>query len=412
MNCIVPAQNMKILSKAINALAKVGDEIYLEADEEKLTFTTLNMSKTVCSQCSFMKSFFSSYFVETKDSPGSAASTTCKLFMKSVLPLFKGNLEKKLEFLKVEYEKESDFILLKMKYKYDQIMMIHKLRLMDSETLSVGITPNSGVNNLCGNSSLFTQILSMFNLSDSEITLEIMNSRLVARNFYVGGATNPKLMRVEVKLSAGEFLIFDVKNNTNINFALRPLRTVISFAENFNLPIGLNFDSGGKPLTFLMKHPTFNLHFIVSTLNPNRDLQSSMASTSLPASTQRNNNLHISIEDQQALANENWDEFDLQNNQNNSFISMMNRASSTRSDVDGVVAVEKPNTLKKMNSLNLDDPHLKTNGDQYRDDADVISQSSDSPRDKRMKLIFSRCYEPTIVEPDLGKVYVGNSDSE
>lgn len=192
-----------VLSKTINALAKIGDEIYLEADLDKLEFTTLNMSKTVCSQSSFLKSFFSSYDIKMNDSADDK-TITCKLFMKSLLPLFKGNLEKKvrfmhnfykhfisysifqLEFLRIEYETESDFVILKMKYKYDQIMMIHKLRLMDSEKLSIGITPNSGMNNLYGSSTLFNQLLMMFNLSDNEITLEIMNSRLVARNYCIG----------------------------------------------------------------------------------------------------------------------------------------------------------------------------------------------------------------------------------
>ncbi|XP_045465749.1 cell cycle checkpoint control protein RAD9A-like [Harmonia axyridis] len=349
MNCIIPGQNIKILSKTINALAKIGDEIYLEADLDKLEFTTLNMSKTVCSQSSFLKSFFSSYDIKMNDSADDK-TITCKLFMKSLLPLFKGNLEKKLEFLRIEYETESDFVILKMKYKYDQIMMIHKLRLMDSEKLSIGITPNSGMNNLYGSSTLFNQLLMMFNLSDNEITLEIMNSRLVARNYCIGAAPNPKLMRVEVKLSAGEFIKFDVENDTNINFALKPLRTVISFAESLNLHIGINFDSGGKPLTLLMKHPTFSIHFIVSTLNPNRDLQSSMASTSLPL-TQIVDNLNIST----------------------------------------VVPYESP-------IINTDDK---------------FSQSPESPRSKRVKLVFSRCYEPTFVEPDLAaQENLGNSDSE
>lgn len=87
------------MSKAISALAKVGDEIYVQADEGYLKFTTLNMSKTVCSQCSFMKSFFSSYDVAKGNFSEEDGTITCKLFMKSILPLFKGNLEKKVNKL-------------------------------------------------------------------------------------------------------------------------------------------------------------------------------------------------------------------------------------------------------------------------------------------------------------------------
>ncbi|KAK9886490.1 hypothetical protein WA026_016771 [Henosepilachna vigintioctopunctata] len=407
MNCIIPAQNTKVLSKAISALAKVGDEIYLEASRGRLKLTTLNMSKTVCAQCSFLESFFSSYDIkESELTKENKETLTCKLFMKSVLPLFKGNLEKKLDFLKIEFSTENDFIVFKMKYKFDQIVMIHKLRLMDLETLSIGIASSSGNNNLCASSSLLNQILSMFNLTDGEITLDIMSSRLIARNYYVGAASNPKLMRCEVKLGAGEFFIFDVKDETNINFALKPLRTVISFAETFNLQVGINFECGGKPLTLLMKNPTFEIHFIVSTLNPNNDAQSSMSSTSLPMSTQKTRrNLNITLEDQQALESENWDNvMELGNTSecgtnNNSFISMMNRANSDRSNMQ----------RSKSNFYDKTSEFVVENSDNY---LDIIPKSPESPRSKRIKLVFGRCYEPTICSPNLGQEIYGNSDSE
>lgn len=232
-------------------------------------------------------------------------------------------------------------------------------------------------------------------------------------------------MRVEVKLNAGEFSVYDVKNNTSINFALRPLRTVISFAEVFNLVIGLNFDSGGRwvykhlvgmvsatlyfrPLTLSMKHPTFDINFIVSTLNPSKDVQSTISSTSLPMSTQRNNNLNISIEDQQALDSENWDDVMCSQTENNSLVSMINRPGSTRSTINEVFRSEKHITEQIGSHKKVDGKDEDVNYEDIRE----FSQSGCSQRSKRIKLVFGRCFEPTIVEPDLGKEYLGNSDSE
>lgn len=283
MNCIIPSQNTKVLGKAINSLVKIGDELFMEMTRDKLILVTLNMSRTICAQCTLLESFFSSYEVEEKILKSKQTDTlTCKLFMKTLLPLFKGNLEKKLDFLKIEYEDESDFIYFKMKYKHDHIMMTHKLRLMDTETLSINLTPNNGINNLCGSSNFFNSVLTMFNPSDPTITLEITKLNVIAKNYCPGAALRNKLMRCEVKLHSGEFVHYDVVKETTINFALKPLRTIISIADAFNFNLAINFDVGSKPLTLMLKNSVMEMNFLVSTLDPSQDLSSTLASTSLP----------------------------------------------------------------------------------------------------------------------------------
>lgn len=91
-----------------------------------------------------------------------------------------------LDFLKLEYENDSDVIIFKMKFKCDDIVMIHKLKLMDGESLSIPIKPDAGCNNLLATSSFFNQLLLMFSNSDDEITLEISKEKVVVRNYIVG----------------------------------------------------------------------------------------------------------------------------------------------------------------------------------------------------------------------------------
>jgi hypothetical protein len=73
-----------------------------------------------------------------------------------------------------------------MKYKCDDIVMVHKLRLMDNETLSIGVGADTGENSLGGSSSFYNQLLAMFSISDDELTFEITPAKVVARNYCQG----------------------------------------------------------------------------------------------------------------------------------------------------------------------------------------------------------------------------------
>ncbi|KAJ3618125.1 hypothetical protein MTP99_006153 [Tenebrio molitor] len=227
MECIVPGNNMKVLGKALQALSKIGDELYMEAKSDRLSLITLNSSKTVCARFHFFETFFSSYEVNPDDLSAAGNETiTCKVHMKIFLPLFKGNLEKKLDYFKFEYTTDSDLIVYGGEWSR-------------------------------GSSSFYNQLLAMFSISDDELTFEITPAKVVARNYCQGTPCRPKMMRSQINLNSTEFLSYRITKETTVNFSLKPFRTVVHFAETFNLNIDLNFDVGGKPLSILLKNPTF-----------------------------------------------------------------------------------------------------------------------------------------------------------
>ncbi|CAH2017243.1 unnamed protein product [Acanthoscelides obtectus] len=191
MNCIIPGPNIKILSKALHALAKVGDELFIEARREKLVFISLNLRKTVCVKYYFLDSFFSSYVVVEDALNDQNEAITCKIHIKTILPLFKGiHLEKKLDYIKLDHEANSDKITLRMKYKCDDIIMIHSLKLMEPAILTIDVKPDSGCNNILTTSSCYNQLLGMFSSSDDEITLEISKNKMNAKNYCTGAPVN------------------------------------------------------------------------------------------------------------------------------------------------------------------------------------------------------------------------------
>lgn len=188
-----------------------------------------------------------------------------------------------------------------------------------------------------------------------------------------------------------------------------------------------------------MKNPTFEVNFIVATLNPYSDGLSSLSTCSIPAQiTQKNNNgkVNLTVEDQQALLNENWDDIDMETNQtinkNNtnktkaSFQEILSRNKrnnrrNNHRDRNHIITTTKEDRtnshregddiLSKANEEtgeNADEIIVNGNGDNM----DVIPPSPESPKTKRAKLVFGRCFESTFTANFLGEVLAPNSDSE
>jgi hypothetical protein len=278
-----------------------------------------------------------------------------------------------------------------MKYKCDDIVMVHKLRLMDNETLSIGVGADTGENSLGGSSSFYNQLLAMFSISDDELTFEITPAKVVARNYcqgelaharisncqlsnLAGTPCRPKMMRSQINLNSTEFLSYRITKETTVNFSLKPFRTVVHFAETFNLNIDLNFDVGGKPLSILLKNPTFEVNFIVATLNPYTDTNSSLATaTSVAAGVTKARPTEISDEDLEAMQTENWES-------------------------------EEVTEEEKKDKDNC--------GGSKKEEEDIVPRSPESPRSKKARTVFGRCYDPTFHETVLGEVLAANSDSE
>lgn len=81
-----------MFAKALQALVKVGENVYIEATKDKVIFVALNLRKTVCVRYYFLDNFFSSYEISDDED-----TVSCKVQMKTLLPLFKGtHLEKKV----------------------------------------------------------------------------------------------------------------------------------------------------------------------------------------------------------------------------------------------------------------------------------------------------------------------------
>ncbi|XP_056629993.1 cell cycle checkpoint control protein RAD9A-like [Diorhabda sublineata] len=404
MNCIIPGPNLKIFAKALQALAKIGDDLYVEASKEHVSLITLNLRKTVCVHFNLLDIFFSTYEVDITQIADKSQGVSCKIHMKTLLPLFRGtNLEKKLDYVKVEYDNNSDFIVFKMKYKYDDILMTHQLHLIEPELLTIDISPDSGCNNVVTTSTFFNQLLNMFSNSDDEILFEITKEKAVIRNYYVGAPVRSKSVRSQVSPNGSEFSVFRINLETTINFSLKPFRTAIQFAEGFNLNICLNFEQGGKPLCVTMKNPTFEMNFMIATINPYNENQS-IATSSIPARiTGVNNDIaNVTADDREVLLNENWDDFSMETIGEG---RIANKKSKKSFPFNELLDTTKENRRNSNDERSL-------NGSLKNSAEKALLNTLESNSRKKAKIVFGRCFESTFSRAQLGDVLVSDSDSE
>lgn len=80
------------MGKAIHALSKIGDELYIQANSDDLTMKTVNMSKTVFAIYKFLPPFFTHYTIEDVTSR-SQDDLKCKIPMKAILNVFKSPIQ-------------------------------------------------------------------------------------------------------------------------------------------------------------------------------------------------------------------------------------------------------------------------------------------------------------------------------
>ncbi|KAI4454434.1 dna repair protein rad9 [Holotrichia oblita] len=187
MNCVIPSGNIRIINKALHTLAKVGDELYIDAKQDYLQFATINQNKTSYVTFDFQSVFFSSYEIGNNRSVDTSDALTCKLHIKAMLNIFKlkGPKEKNIDWCKIEFENDPTRILLKLKYKQD-IIVNHSIRLIDMEYISVAYDKDKMPNKINTAGSFYGQILTNFQLSDEDMSLELQGTKGAAITLDIG----------------------------------------------------------------------------------------------------------------------------------------------------------------------------------------------------------------------------------
>ncbi|XP_076380796.1 cell cycle checkpoint control protein Rad9 [Megalopta genalis] len=272
MKCIVPGANVKVLAKAIHALAKIGDEMYIEPQINAISFRTVNLANSAYADFTFYETYFS-YYVYGDLQENDALK--CKISMRSAMMVFKtpNLIEKQVETCHIRLEPEASEILFILKYK-NSIIKTHLLPILDCEILQTAYDKDSATNQFSSQARVLGDAMLNFQQNLIEITLEVSTQKLLLRNYVDDASGLSNTTRTQLALGRGEFDRYDINTDTSITFCMKEFKAILNFAETVLIPISIYFEQAGKPVIFGIKNASFDGNLVLSTLSSGIDSQS------------------------------------------------------------------------------------------------------------------------------------------
>ncbi|XP_032074370.1 cell cycle checkpoint control protein RAD9A [Thamnophis elegans] len=269
MKCIVTGGNVKALGKAVHALSRIGEEIYIEPLEEGLSLRAINTSRSAYACFLFTSLFFQHYQAGESGSDPDDGALRCKVLMKSFLAVFRSipALEKTVEKCLMSLTPKTNRFRVQLHCKYG-VVKTHDLSFQECELLQAVFDKTQYAHLLRASPRLLADAVVHFPLNLAEVTLGASPKGKVTLRSYLEEETEPSRMMVtEMCLSEDEFQTFHVKQEIQVTFCLKEFRGFLSFAESSNLSLNIHFDVPGRPAIFTVEDPVLELQLVLATLS-------------------------------------------------------------------------------------------------------------------------------------------------
>ncbi|XP_026185509.1 cell cycle checkpoint control protein RAD9A isoform X1 [Mastacembelus armatus] len=280
MDCVVTGGNVKVLAKAIHSLSRIGDDLYVEPEEDGLALRSVNSARSAYACFLFAPLFFSRYTIPA------GHTFRCKMPIKSVQAVFRSlaSLEKTVEKCHIELDDQKNRLTFTLHCKHG-LLKTHNLSFQDSESLQAVFDRDSCANVFKAQPRLLVDTVVHFPSSLEEVTVSVSDERMWVRNHVDDEAEQSKAMLTELCLASDEFDHFAVQVHNSVTFCLKELRGLLVFAESTGLPISMYFDEPGSPVVLSVTDSVLEGNFVLATLSddePNHRKNNSKRAQSLP----------------------------------------------------------------------------------------------------------------------------------
>jgi hypothetical protein len=283
MEAKIPAKSMLLFSKMIGCLSKIGEDLFLEATDQKLVLRTLNQTRSAFFCFSLQPHFFESYrLIEV------GSVYRCKLVLKSCVAVVKtnpGNVEKCI----ISVRRNDGSMKFELQCRLG-VRKTYELDLEESDPLQAVYSKENCPNRMQVMSHTLNQCLQNFPGTLEEITFILGKECLKVKSYFDNQKQEnllKKLLLTELTLNAGDFEAYDFNSNRDVDltFCLKDMKAILSFCEKLTTPISFFMDDEGKPILMSVSMPgTFEADFVLATLlDPLSDKSSQSQSEATPA---------------------------------------------------------------------------------------------------------------------------------
>ena len=296
MRCVIPKAHLKIFARAVHSLAKIGDDLYLDAGEGGLAISTINSSRSAYATYSFRAAFFSSYeppaedvnATDEDDDESAGERSKCKVAMKGAVWVFKSisHLEKTVDSAELTLAPLESKLRARMNCRFS-VSKTYSLPFLECEPLKANYDASHSKNGFTAQSKVLSEAALNFLSNQEEVTLLAESDAFVIKNYIdvydvrnadkeqptptggiKGAPVHTKLsMNPETDFSRYEIDPADEEQSkAGLTFCLKEFRSILAFADALNLPISASFDSGGLYVLSLIIPPQRSLSSRLSPL--------------------------------------------------------------------------------------------------------------------------------------------------
>ncbi|KAJ0078824.1 hypothetical protein Patl1_22528 [Pistacia atlantica] len=250
MEFSVSENALKTFARSITCLARLGNELVIQASSSQLVFHTLNSSRSAYQSITFKSSFFDVYTI-------SGAQVQCSVLLKAVCSVLRSPIAT-VEHLTVQLPDPDS-------PKVQWTLKCYNVNLLSGATFAGRKFPSNFVvrprdlNRLLGNfqSSLqeITIIATEATSVPSDAAGEIGGKAVELRSYIDPTKENDSTLHTQLWIDpTEEFVLYTHSGGpVDVTFGVKELKAFLSFCEGCEVDIHLFFDKAGEPILMAPK---------------------------------------------------------------------------------------------------------------------------------------------------------------
>ncbi|KAF9362142.1 cell cycle checkpoint control protein rad9a [Mortierella sp. AD094] len=253
MRAIIPSLSVKGFQAVLLCLAKIGDDIVVEARPDRFILSTINITRSAFATFTFTRTFFESYHLDTTAEAikhdASGPYLRCTVLAKALVSACKirGNVEQKIEkcclFMNAAEGVGENCRFIK----------IHKL-LYEScpEPLQVIDSIESCPSSWRLPAAALIGFTENFSAKAEEISMTCTQEAITFKTFKDASEEDPggskKYGTTVVPMSRNSMEYYRLQDEIEITFSLKEFKAIVAFAVALRLPLEGYFDARCRPL--------------------------------------------------------------------------------------------------------------------------------------------------------------------
>ncbi|EDQ93057.1 uncharacterized protein MONBRDRAFT_22430, partial [Monosiga brevicollis MX1] len=274
MEASLRAAELKVFAKAIQCVARIGEDLHLEAKDTTLELKTVSQARNAFARIVFHEPFFEHFKLRARDA--ATGSIGCCINAKAVLAAFKSltNIDKTVQLCQLTLDVVQARLVIKLICFFD-IVKTYNLYYEDFDDVTVVYSKTDCRNVLENNPRLLLEAVANFQSGLEEICFDVKTAssssegagEFTLENYIeVEEDQNKPSLKTKLELHSSEFLTYQVLRPTRLVFCLQALKQLLSFLDSLNEPMTCHFDHSGRPIIFSQQRTDMSIDFVLATL--------------------------------------------------------------------------------------------------------------------------------------------------